>query len=119
MRNERNRYKDVPFSRACPIHKYIPRLLRQLMARNVCPGEYMVTIICYQAYELSLQDIQQADNVHSVKDTVPYRKARLLKINPRQYEETPWQGVRVGQGRRRTGQGGEGEKSWLSGKMVL
>ncbi len=77
----------------------------------------MPIILC-QAYYLSLQDIQQAGNVHSVKDTVPYRKAHLLKINPRQYEETLWEGIRAGRGGGRGRAcregGGQGPKGRIS-----
>ena len=74
MRNERNQYTDVLFARACSMHTSIPRLLRQLMARNVYPWKYLCYRHCVKSFLLSLQDIQQAGNVHAVKDIVPNRK---------------------------------------------
>ena len=55
------------------------------------PVEVWMPGHCAKCPKLSLQDIQQARNVHSIKDTVPYPKARLLKIQPSQCEETLWQ----------------------------
>ncbi|MBQ7933992.1 MAG: hypothetical protein IJ327_04310 [Lachnospiraceae bacterium] len=50
----------------------------------------MEPVILYQVYHLSLQDIQQAGNVHSVKDTVPYRRGAYenpTKVQPRCLQE--------------------------------
>ncbi len=112
MSNEHKGYTDVPFVRACPLCYSPPRLLRQLMARNVCPWEYMVPVILYQVYHLSLPDIQQACNVHSVKDTVPYRRGAYenpTKVQPRRLQEgggIGWAGSREHRGERGRGERG-------------
>ena len=83
-------------------------VVRQLMAQNVCPWKYLCYRHCAKSPMQSLQDLQQACNVHRVKDNVPYPKARWLNIQPRQYDEPQWQVVAGEHGRRRRQGPGEG-----------
>ena len=53
---------------------FFPCLLSGLMARNVCMRKYICLEHWANLLKLSLQGIQQKDNVHSVKDTVPNRR---------------------------------------------
>ena len=112
---------EVPFGACLFLVLTFPRLLSGLMARNVCTWKYIYLEHCAKLPILSLWGLQQAGNVHSLKDTVPNRRGGFenpAKGQPRRLQEGGAAGggaEQAGPGARR-GWGGAGGAVDVAGR---